>query len=155
MPAGRLSPGEVADRTKWLRQVTKAALVEGIDFGVIPGTDRPSLLQPGAQVLLRAADLGFSVTRLDDADFDARRSVTYRATTATAPGSRSPSATAPAPTTSPGTTAPLRTPRPSSGPGGLKDRRPPRTGEVPRVQGAVGNTLVKMAQKRALVGAAL
>ena len=64
LAAGRLSPAAVKERTAWLREVTKAALVEGVDYGIIPGTDRPSLLKPGAEMLLLAAGLGFTASRV-------------------------------------------------------------------------------------------
>lgn len=80
LAAGRLSPAEVRDRSQWLREVTKAALVENVDFGIIPGTDRMSLLKPGAEMLLLAAGLGFTIDRIDDQDFRTHEGVTYRCT---------------------------------------------------------------------------
>jgi hypothetical protein len=77
--AGRqLSPAEVTERAAWVREVTKAALTEGVDYGVIPGTPRPSLLKPGAEMLLLAGGLGFTITKIDDEDSRHHRGVTYR-----------------------------------------------------------------------------
>jgi hypothetical protein len=80
LAAGRLTPEQTKERALWVREVTKAALVEGVDFGVIPGTDKPSLLKPGAEMLLLAAGLGFTMTKLDDVDAAAHRGVTYTCT---------------------------------------------------------------------------
>ena len=73
-----LSPAEVKARAEWVRSVTKAALVEGVDYGIIPGTDGQSLLKPGAEMLLLAAGLGFTITKIDDEDARHHRGVTYR-----------------------------------------------------------------------------
>lgn len=154
LPAGRLSPGEAADRTAWLRQVTKAALVEGTDYGIIPGTDRPSLLKPGAEMLLVAAGVGFTIRRIDDADFDARRSVTYRATVRDRTGFTLAECDG---TCSYDESRYYRSAQDSERlerARAMKDRRPPKEDRFAEYK-APFNTLVKMAQKRALVGAAL
>ena len=153
LAAGRLSPAEVTGRAEWLRAVTKAALVEGVDYGIIPGTDRPSLLKPGAEMLLVAAGLGFTITRIDDEESRAHHGVTYRCTVrrgefvvsecdgyagyeesryyrSAEDSERLERAYA------------------------KRDRRPPREDKFVEYR-APWNTLVKMAQKRALVGAAL
>lgn len=147
----RLTPAQAFEWSGWVRAVTKAALVEGIDFGQIPGTDRPSLWQPGAEMLLRAAQLGFTNERLDDDDSRARRGVTYRCTVrrgetivATCDGYcgydeakyyRSAEDSE-------------RLERARA----KQDRRPPREDRFAEYK-APWNTLLKMAQKRALVGA--
>ncbi len=38
-----------------MREIQRAVMVEEVDYGVIPGTDKPTLFQPGAQVLNRMA----------------------------------------------------------------------------------------------------
>ena len=46
-----VSPAEALRRVQELQAFVKEVLVRGLDDGVIPGTDKPSLLQPGAQKL--------------------------------------------------------------------------------------------------------
>lgn len=153
MAAARLSPAEARDRAAWVREVTKAALVEGVDFGIIPGTDRPSLLKPGAEMLLLAAGLGFTITKIDDEDSRAHAGVTYRCTVrrgelvvsecdgyAGYDESRY--------YRSAEDSEKLERAR------AKQDRRPPREDRYAEYR-APWNTIVKMAQKRALVGAAL
>lgn len=41
-------------------KVKKALMVEGVDYGVIPGTKKPALLKPGAETLLRTFGLADS-----------------------------------------------------------------------------------------------
>lgn len=78
----RMSPAEVADRARWIREVTKAALIEGTDYGVIPGTDKPTLYKSGAETLLFAAGLGSATHRGDiDLDENGRRLGVYYKTT--------------------------------------------------------------------------
>ena len=155
LAAGRLSPAETRERAAWVREVTKAALVEHVDYGIIPGTDRMSLLKPGAEMLLLAAGLGFTIGRVDvDADGAGNRlGITYRATVrrgdiiaAECDGyagydeSRY--------YRSAEDSERLERAR------AKQDRRPPREDRYIEYR-APWNTLVKMAQKRALVGAAL
>lgn len=153
--AGRLSAEQVRDRSLWLRDVTRAALVEHVDFGIFPGTDRMSLLKPGAERLLLAAGLGFTITKIDDDDSRAHRGVTYRCRVHRGDPS-SPVAEC-------------------DGYAGYdesryyksaevqelverdkakRERRPPNVEKMLEYR-APWNTLVKMAQKRALVGAVL
>ena len=84
MPAGlitsRLSPAETRERAQWVREVTGAALTKDVDYGIIPGTDKPALLKPGAEMLLLAAGLGFQITKIDDEDSRNHQGVTYRCT---------------------------------------------------------------------------
>ena len=46
-----LSMEEVAERRNAVVEFTRAALHEGVDFGVIPNTSKPTLLKPGAEKL--------------------------------------------------------------------------------------------------------
>ena len=46
-----LTVEEVVARVKKVKDVTKALMVEHVHYGVVPGTDKPTLLQPGAQLL--------------------------------------------------------------------------------------------------------
>jgi len=66
-----------------VRACTKAVLREGTDYGVIPGTGGGlTLWRPGAQKLLQWFGLGFTCDRMEtDTDADGQRlGVTYRAT---------------------------------------------------------------------------
>jgi hypothetical protein len=47
----RNAVAEVIAHTQLVQQVLKDVMKEGIHFGTIPGTDKPTLLQPGADVL--------------------------------------------------------------------------------------------------------
>jgi hypothetical protein len=148
-----LSPDQVKARALWVRDVTKAALTEGVDYGVIPGTEKPTLLKPGAEMLLLAAGLGFSITKMEDADSRAHEGVTYRCSVHRGE----------------------LTVAECDGYAGYDEsryfisaenaerherdlakryKRAPRTARFVEYR-APWNTLVKMAQKRALVGAAL
>lgn len=42
---------ELVERLAMIRQAQSQAMQEGVDFGVIPGTDKPTLLKPGAEKL--------------------------------------------------------------------------------------------------------
>jgi hypothetical protein len=78
---GALTPDQVRARAQWVRDVTKSALAEGVDYGVIPGTgDKPALLKPGAEMLLLAAGLGFTMSKRDDADARGHHGVSYTCT---------------------------------------------------------------------------
>ena len=76
-----LTPDQTRARAQWVRDVTKAALTEGVDYGRIPGTgDKPTLLKPGAEMLILAAGLGFEMDKVDDAEARAHHGVTYTCT---------------------------------------------------------------------------
>lgn len=57
------SPAEALRRVQELQAFVKMVMVHGMDYGVIPGTDKPSLFQPGAQKL--AEIYGFAHTFQD------------------------------------------------------------------------------------------
>ena len=148
-----LSPTEVKARAEWVRAVTKAALTEGVDFGVIPGTEKPTLLKPGAEMLLLAAGLGFTITKMEDADSRAHQGVTYRVTVR-----RGDYAVSECDGYAGYDESRYYT---SAEDAERKERevakhykRAPRTTKFAEYR-APWNTLVKMAQKRALVGATL
>jgi hypothetical protein len=46
-----MSVDEMEERMKIMQDFIKRAMVEGQDFGKIPGTDKPTLLKPGAEKL--------------------------------------------------------------------------------------------------------
>lgn len=51
---------QAVERREQMVSFVKQIMVDGIDFGVIPGTDKPTLLKPGAEKLL--SFFGLSVT---------------------------------------------------------------------------------------------
>ena len=63
------SPAEQKRRIEELQAFIKEAMEEGIDYGTIPGTDKPTLYQPGAQKLSEfyglAASFAFDVQTED------------------------------------------------------------------------------------------
>jgi hypothetical protein len=121
----RLSPERAAEWGQWVRDVMRAALSEGVDYGRIPGTGtKPAMFKSGGEMLLKAAGLGFTMTRLDDTDARDHQGITYRCTV-------------------------VRGDTPVAVCDGYCGRD-----EAGRLR-ANWNTIVKMAQKRALVGAAL
>lgn len=52
-PGYALAVQEMAARIQAVEQLYQHVMVDGVDYGVIPGTDKPTLLQPGAQLLLQ------------------------------------------------------------------------------------------------------
>jgi hypothetical protein len=109
-------------------------LLEGTDYARLPGTDRPTLLKPGAEMLLLAAGLGFRMEKIEDSDARDHEGVTYKASVR-----RGDVVIAEC-----------------EGFAGYDESRfyRPAVGTKAEYR-APWNTLVKMAQKRALVGAAL
>lgn len=79
MPA-RMTTDEARAAAQWTRDMQRAVLKKDEDYGVIPGTERPTLYKSGAEMLLLAAGLGFDMTRIEDEDYRERRGVTYRCT---------------------------------------------------------------------------
>jgi hypothetical protein len=122
----RLTPAEAGEQAHWVREMLRSVLVEGTDYGTFPGVKRPTLFKAGAEMLLLAMGLGFTQERLDDDDLASRHGVTYRCTVRRGDMVRAT----------------------CDGYAGY-DERNYTVGKTP------WNTIVKMAQKRALVGAAL
>lgn len=50
--APTLSAAQVKGQVQLIQQVMESVMKEGVHYGVIPGTDKPSLLKPGAEVLM-------------------------------------------------------------------------------------------------------
>jgi len=48
-----MSAVEAAAQATEIREMTRAVLTDGVDYGVIPGTRKPSLFKPGAEWLLK------------------------------------------------------------------------------------------------------
>ena len=49
--APEIGAGELVARMRVIQEAADQAMVENVDFGVIPGTDKPTLLKPGAEKL--------------------------------------------------------------------------------------------------------
>jgi hypothetical protein len=47
-----LTPQDIVRQVARIQEVMQSVMKEGVHYGKIPGTDKPTLLQPGAQVLL-------------------------------------------------------------------------------------------------------
>lgn len=56
--AGRMSVTEVLQHVTAVQEVMKAVMKENVHFGRIPGTDKPTLLKQGAEVLCLAFKIG-------------------------------------------------------------------------------------------------
>ena len=54
-PAAEVTPertaAELRARLELIREVKRTAMTEGVDYGVVPGTDKPALFKPGAEKL--------------------------------------------------------------------------------------------------------
>lgn len=75
--AHRMSPAEVIDHVKAVQEVMRNIMKEGVHFGQVPGTDKPTLLKPGAEslcVAFRIAD------RYEIEDLSTADAVRYRVT---------------------------------------------------------------------------
>lgn len=77
----RVTPQDLQSEAIAIREIQKSVLVVDVDYGVIPGTKKPSLYKAGAEVLLKWAGLGYRVSMVDiDRDEDGKKyGVTYRA----------------------------------------------------------------------------
>lgn len=75
--SGRLSASEVVQHAMVVQEVMRAVMKPGIHFGEIPGTDKPSLFQPGADKLCMTFRIApeFAIEDLSTVD-----SVRYRVT---------------------------------------------------------------------------
>jgi hypothetical protein len=78
----RLDPATLQAEAKAIREIQKSVLVVEVDYGIIPGTKKPSLYKPGAEVLLKWAQMGYRVTVVEtDRDpAGMKYGVTYRCT---------------------------------------------------------------------------
>lgn len=78
-----MEPAEAAALDKQLRECMRAVLQENVDYGLIPGMgNKPSLFKPGAEKLVQWFGFGFENVR-DEIERDsdgARVGVTYRCT---------------------------------------------------------------------------
>lgn len=65
VPQVSVTPEQALKAYKSLQDIMKKVLVEGTDYGIIPGTPKPSLYKPGAENLLRFYGLGHTVEKVD------------------------------------------------------------------------------------------
>jgi hypothetical protein len=163
-----MEAAEAAALDKSLRDMMRAVLRDGVDFGVIPGTGtKPTLLKPGAEKLLQWFGFGHETEKVEterDAD-GARIGVTYRCTVT----KQMPDGRVVTVATCEGyagydedrfyTTAAAAAAKAEANERkwARKDNRPPKPEKWADAAEyrAPWNSVIKMAQKRSLVGAAL
>ena len=77
----RVAPKDLQAEAIAIREIQKSVLVEDTDYGIIPGTKKPSLYKAGAEILLKWAQLGYRLSVVEiDRDPEGRKyGVTYRA----------------------------------------------------------------------------
>ncbi|WP_096201920.1 hypothetical protein [Bacillus sp. FJAT-45350] len=61
----QVTPEQALEAYRSLKEITKQVLVKDVDYGVVPGTPKPSLLKPGAENLLRFYSLGHRITAVE------------------------------------------------------------------------------------------
>lgn len=76
----RVAPKDLQAEAIAIREIQKSVLVEDTDYGIIPGTKKPSLYKAGAEILLKWAQLGYRLGVVEvDRDPEGRKyGVTYR-----------------------------------------------------------------------------
>jgi len=62
---GNASPDQLAFQTQTLMEIYRRIMQKDTDYGVIPGTPKPALYQPGAQILRLAAGLEVEVVHIE------------------------------------------------------------------------------------------
>jgi hypothetical protein len=65
-----LSTAEVIERTKRIREVMEAVMKPNVHYGIIPGTPKPTMFQPGADVLNVTFRIAPKVAQIDDLSND-------------------------------------------------------------------------------------
>ena len=76
-PAGRMAVSEIIGHVAMVQEVMRAVMKENVHFGVIPGTDKPTLYKAGAEVLCMAFRIADSYAV---EDLSTELSVRYRVT---------------------------------------------------------------------------
>jgi hypothetical protein len=159
MLATRISPAQLALQAAEIREVMRAVLVEGTDYGKIPGVERPSLFKSGAEWLLKWAGFGHRLepVEIERDDLGRKAGCTYRCTVVLL---QEPSVVV---STCDGyagydedrfcqTVEQLEAKERANA---AKYRRPARPEKWAQEYRAPYNAVLKMAQKRAMVGATL
>lgn len=125
-----LAPEEAKNLVEQVKAMQRGVLIEGTDFMTIPGTGKPSLLKPGAERLMQVFGLGHRMEQLDIQYVDGKPvGVTYRCTV----------------------TKMMMDGRELT----VSSCDGHASSDEPKWRKAPWNTIIKMAQKRALVGACL
>lgn len=75
--AGRMAVADIISHVATVQEVMRAVMKKDVHFGIIPGTDKPTLLKPGAEVLCMAFRIADSYT-VEDLSADGM--VRYRVT---------------------------------------------------------------------------
>ncbi len=77
-----MAASEAAEMDSQLRDMMRAVLVEGTDYGTVPGASKPSLWKPGAEKLLQWFGFGHEIEKAETerAEDGTRVGVTYRCT---------------------------------------------------------------------------
>lgn len=65
MTAHRLSAAETVDHVRAIQEIMRSVMKEGVHFGVVPGTKKPTLLKPGADVLCVAFRIAVTESEQD------------------------------------------------------------------------------------------
>lgn len=65
LPVTQADFDTLSDQRKMLKKFVATQLVEGVDYGIIPGTPKPSLFKPGAEKLNKVFGLGASFIQTD------------------------------------------------------------------------------------------
>ena len=73
--AGRMSVAEVTQHAIAVQEVMKAVMKEGVHYGVIPGTKKPTLYKAGSEMLLTMFQIG---TTVDVIDLSSEDRIKYR-----------------------------------------------------------------------------
>lgn len=63
--AQRMTPAELRDQANEIRELMRSVLEEGVDFGRIPNTPKPTLFKSGAEWLLKWARFGHRMVRVE------------------------------------------------------------------------------------------
>ena len=72
------TPDQARDAVEWLREMQRSVLKDGVDYGQFGNARKPTLLKPGAEILLNAAGLAFENKPVDDEWSREHRGVMYR-----------------------------------------------------------------------------
>lgn len=62
---GNASPDQLAFQTQTLMEIYRRIMQKDTDYGIIPGTPKPALYQPGAQILRLAAGLAVEMEHIE------------------------------------------------------------------------------------------
>lgn len=75
--SGRMAVADIISHVATVQEVMKAVMKKDVHYGVIPGTDKPTLLKPGAEVLCMAFRIA---DRYEIEDLSEGNTVRYRVT---------------------------------------------------------------------------